>query len=96
MALRNRWPTAFSQICDQAVLMPKTRLVYIAARVSDIYALLEAAQGEPADLWIRSCQNRVRADGRHLHAGVAATPALGMVNVAVPRALTTERRAAHA
>ena len=81
-----RWPTAFSQICDQAALMPKTRLVYVADREGDIYELLEAAQGAPADILIRSCQDRALEDGQHLHAAVAATPALGTVHVAVPRA----------
>ena len=81
-----RWPTAFSQICEHAVLMPDTRLVYVADREGDIYELLEAAQGAPADLLIRSCQDRALEDGQHLHAAVAAPPALGTVHVAVPRA----------
>ena len=66
--------------------MPDTRLVYVADREGDIYELLEAAQDAPADLLIPSCQDRALKDGRHLHAAVAATSALGTVHIAVPRA----------
>lgn len=91
----NRWPTAFAQICQQAALMPETRLVYVADREGDIYELLEAAQNAPADLVIRSSQDRALEDGGHLHAAVATTPALGTVDVAVPRADGRPARIAH-
>jgi len=81
-----RWPTAFAQICQHAALMSSTRLVYVADREGDIYELLEAGQDAAADLLIRSSQDRALEDGRHLHAAVAATSALGTVDVAVPRA----------
>lgn len=81
----NRWPTAFDQICAQARQMQGTRLVYVADRESDVYELLLKSQQAPADLLIRCNQDRALEDGRHLHDVVSTAPAVGIVEVSVPR-----------
>lgn len=81
----HRWPAAFAQVCAQAALVPDSRLVYVADRESDIYELLLAAQGAPADLLIRCNQNRALKDGGKIHAATKGIAPLGTVEIAVPR-----------
>lgn len=87
----HRWPHAFDQVCAQATQMNGTRLVYVADRESDVYELLLKSQQAPADLLIRCNQNRSLDDGRHLHDVASTAPAVGIVDVAVPK--TSERTA---
>ena len=80
----HRWPVAFAEVCAMAKELPDTRLVYVADRESDIHELLAAAQGAPADLLIRSNQNRALVGGGFLHDTVDADPALGQMTVSLP------------
>ncbi len=90
----HRWPSAFAQVCAQAALIPDSRLVYVADRESDIYELLLAAQGAPADLLIRCNQDRALMDGGRIHAATKRKTALGMVEITVPRSHARAERKA--
>ena len=91
----HRWPAAFDQVCAQAQQMHGTRLVYVADRESDVYELLLKAQQAPADLLIRSNQDRALDDGQHLHDVVSTAPTVGIVDVSVPKTAERPARTAH-
>lgn len=82
----NRWPAAFARVCEHAALVPDSRLVFVADREGDIYESLAAAQDAPADMLIRCCQPRALMDGGEIKTATVGIPALGKIEVPVPRA----------
>lgn len=76
-----RWVEGYERVAEQAVMLPDTRLVYVADREGDLLELMRRAQalGEPADWLIRAQHDRALPDGRKLWASVTADAPLGEI-----------------
>ena len=70
-----------SYLAEQAASLPRTRLLYLADRESDMIALMARAEdlGHPLDYLIRAQHDRTLANGEKLLATLAARPVLGEV-----------------
>ena len=63
-----RWIEGYERLAEQAAELPKTRLVQVGDRESDILALMQRGQelGWPVDLLIRARHDRALPDGKSL------------------------------
>jgi hypothetical protein len=89
-----RWLQAYHRACEMAELLPKSRVISIADRESDIYEYFEEyfqrkQDGRTAANWIirsnqdRRIQQENEGAARLLHAAVEAAPVLGTTSLAI-------------
>lgn len=81
-----RWTEGYERVAELAGELPRTRLVYVADRESDIRELMVRADdlGTPADWLLRSQHNRALPEGGRLWAKVLASAPLGEMRFALP------------
>jgi len=83
-----RWIEGYRRLSDGASQAPRTQLIYIADRESDIYELFveaQARQGAKAHLLIRALHDRKVLEGGKLWQEVEKAPVLGEVEFDVPK-----------
>jgi len=80
-----RWIEGYRRVNEVAAEVPRTQLVYVADRESDIYELFVEAHGQRVDLLIRAAQDRNLLDGGKLWQEAEKSPALGRVEFDLPR-----------
>jgi hypothetical protein len=76
-----RWIESDERLAERAAQLPRTRLVQVGDRESDMLALMQcaAALGWPVDVLVRSQHNRRLPCGQRLWAEVQASAVLGEV-----------------
>jgi hypothetical protein len=76
-----RWIESYERLAERAAQLPRTRLVQVGDRESDMLALIAraAALGWPVDLLVRSQHNRRLPSGRRLWDEVQASAVLGEI-----------------
>lgn len=81
-----RWIEGYQRVAELAAELPKTRLVYVADRESDILELMVTAHnlGTPADWLLRSQHNRSLPEGGKLWDTVVTGAPWGEVRFTLP------------
>jgi hypothetical protein len=84
----NKWLKSFRRVAEAQKQCPRTRLVSVGDRESDVYELFHLALEDPEGpkLLVRAEQDRLLADGQeHLWSAVEAQPLAGVQDLQVPR-----------
>lgn len=79
-----RWLEGYRRICHWQSRLPKTRLVYVADRESDLFELFEEGQSGKASWLIRANQDRALVGGGHLWQTVRQAPMVGLLEFDLP------------
>jgi Druantia protein DruA/Transposase DNA-binding len=84
-----RWLQVYEELCGLAELLPRTQIVCIGDRESDIFELFDhrrQRRGRKADLLVRAqCNRSLEGTERKLFEELAAMPLGPWVKIAVPR-----------